>query len=79
MNNVYVMTRTANNKTELLRIDNKGTDLFIDGVYQKTKPTLFGNAQKSAKAHYKAGYRFILQMNLPLIYGKEGQLYGRSF
>lgn len=56
---VYTMTRTVGTETEIIRISDMSTDLFINGIFRKTYATIFGNAGKSAKAHYKAGYRFV--------------------
>lgn len=56
---VYTMTRTVGTETEVIRISDMSTDLFVNGVFRKTYNTIYGDAGKSAKAHYKAGYKFV--------------------
>ena len=56
---VYTMTRTVGTETEIIRISDMSTDLFVNGVFRKTYNTIYVNSGKSAKAHYKAGYRFV--------------------
>lgn len=56
---VFVMRKTIGTEEEIIRISDASTDLFINGVFRKTYDTIYGNAVKSAKAHYKAGYKFV--------------------
>lgn len=56
---VFVMRKTIGTEEEIIRISDISTDLFINGVFRKTYDTIYGNAVKSAKAHYKAGYKFV--------------------
>ena len=57
---IYTMERINQSGTnELVIINSHSTDIFINGVFKATKNTLFGNSEKSARVHYKNGFKML--------------------
>ena len=56
---VFVMTKVTKKGEELVRISDVSTDYFENRAFKATKSTLFGNAERCAKAYHKAGYKFV--------------------